>query len=205
MSNFDFVAAFYDGLSGLVFQNSIEKAGKRLVDWVAPGSKVLLLGGGTGQLLKHFKSAKTEIEYVELSSKMMNLAKKQSCISKINFHTKDYLLFEAEQRYDFVICPFFLDLFPPKELEQIITKVKKDLKSEGKLLIVDFSPKGTGLFNLLLLKIMILFFRLFSGIRIKKYNQLFDKVSSSGFVLEESFAKRNNFILINKYSLISQA
>ena len=198
MSNFNFVASFYDRLSRLVFQKSIEQASQQMVDWVKPGSKVLILGGGTGKLLEQFKN-NASIDYVELSTKMIEQAKNRACVGEVSFYNHDYLLFESTKKYDYIICPFFLDLFVPVELNKVINKIKEELTQNGKLLVLDFSPKNTGWFNLFLLQVMILFFRVFSGIKIKTYNNLFDEVEKEGFVSVDSFSKRNNFVLCKTY------
>ena len=198
MSNFNFVASFYDRLSKLVFQKSIEKASQQMVNWVTPNSNVLILGGGTGKLLEQFKH-NAVIDYVELSNKMMVRAENRMCVPKVSFYNQDYLLFDTDKQYDYIICPFFLDLFMPTELKLVLDKIKSELKDNGELLVLDFSSKNIGWFNLFLLQVMILFFRLFSGIKIKSYNNLFDEIETKGFEELDGFSKRNNFVLGKKY------
>lgn len=204
MSDFNFVARFYDKLSHLVFQNNIELANQQLVEWVEPESNILLLGGGTGELLKYFSSS-VSVDYVELSKKMIDQAIARDSVSKNTFYNQDFLIFEKDRKYDYILCPFFLDLFIPTELDKVIAKIKDYLNIGGTLLIADFSPDGTSLFNKFLLQIMILFFRVFSGIKIKKYNRLFHVLEKSGFTSVDVKSRKNKFVLMKKYKLTSQA
>ena len=79
--NYYNVAPFYDLLSHLVFGNSISQALLFLVTAIPANSSVLIIGGGTGQILEEISKkyiSGLQITYVEISKKMISLSKKRS-------------------------------------------------------------------------------------------------------------------------------
>jgi len=167
MSNYNRIAWVYDGLARLVFGSSIQQANQAHIKSIPEGSQVLILGGGTGNLLLHFKP-RVEIEFVDSSIGMIERAKKKShSIEKIDFIHLPFEHFLSEKKYDFIICPFFLDLFEEGPLRANLTKIMSMLHDKGQLIVSDFNrpSKPFKWLKSSLLFVTILFFRISTGLK----------------------------------------
>ncbi|SMG25127.1 Methyltransferase domain-containing protein [Marivirga sericea] len=175
MANFNRLAGFYDFLKGLVFGNELHQAITYFLSHTPLNSEVLIIGGGTGQLLANFKPTH-KITYLELSEAMIIRARKVRSGAEVNFVQADILEWKSEVEFDLVITPFVLDCFKEKQLNLIYPKLKNLLKKRGKWIQTDFYPKNR--VQKLLIKIMYSFFRLSAGLETKQlpdFNKLFDK------------------------------
>src|SRR6185295_7486640 len=74
---YDLLAPFYDALSSIVFGNSMYRAQVHLLSDIPPGSKVLVLGGGTGRWLREVSIQRfhPEITYIDSSHGMLKRAR----------------------------------------------------------------------------------------------------------------------------------
>ncbi|MEQ9468812.1 MAG: class I SAM-dependent methyltransferase [Ekhidna sp.] len=188
VNDFDHIAPVYDRLARLVFGGDVLKSQLRFLDQVKSSDRVLILGGGTGQLLEHLPKCK-EVDFVEKSSKMITRAKSRKSDQAINFIHKDFFEFETNQKYDMIICPFFLDCFNPESLYKALHKTKSLLSEEGKLIVSDFDQKGTGK---TLSCFMHLFFRVISNLQSKQLGAIHSEVIAGGFsMIEEEFFNQN--------------
>ena len=198
MKGFDSLAPFYDLLASVVFLGQIDRAQKHLVNQIKPNSRVLILGGGTGKLLTYFHK-NTSIKFVEISSKMISKAKKRKTEAFVEFEESDFLEWSSIETFDYIICPFFLDLFSSIRLKEIITKTKTYLKDNGQLLVSDFDGASKSFFNQLLLKLMFGFFFAVGAINIKKYNHLFKNIEDQFLSIDNEKRFFHNFIKTASY------
>lgn len=199
MKGFDPLVPFYDSLARFVFLGAIQKSQKCLVSYVKPNSSLLILGGGTGELLESLDSS-VQVTYVELSVKMIERAKKRKTKAKVKFEQLDFLNWTSPVKYDYVICPFFLDLFSEKRLVNVLDKIRSHLNSNGKLFVADFDGASTSFFHRVLLKLMFLFFSITGAIMIKKYNGMFEVLASRFEVVEATHFFYRGFIRSSIYS-----
>jgi trans-aconitate methyltransferase len=162
LNQYNKIAHFYTGLSRLVFGNQLLKIQQELITHLPTDGKLLILGGGNGEILPSiFKHAPhLSIDYVEASSSMIKLAKKNAPNhQKIIFHHKD--VHDYSHKHGHIYAGFFLDVFHEKQIEQLILKLEKPKKTTW--YIADFQiNKNTKnhLFRSMQLKLTILFFRL---------------------------------------------
>src|SRR3954468_8626688 len=140
--NYDNVAPFYDLLSRLVYGSAILQAQITLVNAIPPNSAVLIIGGGTGQILdqiskKHPRGL--QITYVDISKKMISLSKRRNIgnnnIFFINQSISDVIF---HQQFDVVITPFLFDNFSDDTAKIIFHKINLLIKSDGFWLFADF-------------------------------------------------------------------
>ena len=75
VSNFDSIAPFYDFLVKLVFGKKIWEAQRTHLNEIPENGSVLILGGGPGRILESLP-ANINVTYLELSSKMIERAKR---------------------------------------------------------------------------------------------------------------------------------
>ena len=115
----------------------------------------MILGGGSGKILKHLTHVKCII-FIEKSSKMIKLAK-ASARGNVQFICADFSEYSIEnESINVVICPFFLDLFSAIQLEEVLNKILRILKKNGSFFVADF--KYTTWWSKRLIKLMYTFF-----------------------------------------------
>ena len=193
----------YDFLARLVFGPAILKSQVAFLDEIKEGNRVLILGGGTGRLLEYISAQNVIVYYVEPSTKMLTRAQKRNCNAEVNFHQSRFEDFQNDDNYDVIICPFFLDLFSEVHLKEILAKIKDCLKSEGKLIVSDFSSRVKGRYPILLLKLMHVFFRMTSNMESR---QLLDHdwfLLELGFQLEKEHSWFGGLIYGRKYACLN--
>ncbi len=172
-NNFDFVAPFYDFLAKIIFGKNIQSAQTHFLNHIPDNANILILGGGSGQILKEIFSCNIncQILYVEKSKKMLALSKKQLTnrqLEKVIFtHKVDST---SNQNFEVIITNFFLDVFEKKGLENIMKLLRGLLSEEGIWLFTDFQYQNIW-WQKILLKLMFAFFRLFASL---ESNQLYD-------------------------------
>jgi ubiquinone/menaquinone biosynthesis C-methylase UbiE len=159
--NYDKVAPYYDFLSRLVYGNAINHAHAFLVSFIPPGSSVLIVGGGTGQILteiieKH--SSGLRIVFVDNSAKMIALAKRKFVGSNlVTFVTDTIQNVILQQSFDVAITPFLFDNFSTITASSVFLKIHQLVKPGGLVLFADFVQNN--FWQKSLLKIMYSFFR----------------------------------------------
>lgn len=173
-NNYDKLAWIYDLLSRFVFFKAQVNAQVDLLPYIPANSNVLIAGGGTGWILESIAKIHPtglSITYVELSKKMVALAKKKDCKNnKVLFVQKpmeDYIL---SDKFDVIITAFFFDNFEEKNATAVFNQLNKSLKNNGTWLFTDFLLDTTNgkRWQGLLLKMMYLFFKIVTKIEAVK-------------------------------------
>ncbi|WP_114783392.1 class I SAM-dependent methyltransferase [Botryobacter ruber] len=174
-SGFDRVSSFYDWLATLVYGNSLQEAQLALLPFVQEHSKVLLIGGGSGWLLEQLcrSGKKLQVLYLDAAPNMIYKAKQRfnhlpfphQVTATFRTGTEAALL--PAERFDVIITPFLLDLFPPLRLQQLMAKLLASLQPNGCWLFADFWPVAPAppFWQRLLIKSMYLFFGTLSGVQ----------------------------------------
>ncbi|WP_375580362.1 class I SAM-dependent methyltransferase [Marivirga tractuosa] len=175
MADFNRISSLYDFLKILVFGKQLEKASNHFLNQISSNSSVLIIGGGTGKILRNFSSTH-QIKYLELSEAMIRKAKKINSEAKVEFIQADILKWVTNEKYDLIVTSFVLDCFNDSQLNEILPKLKNILKRDGKWIQTDFYPKSST--HKLLIKIMYVFFNITTNLNVKKladFNSLFEK------------------------------
>jgi len=166
-SNYDNSAPFYDKLSHLVFGNVLVKAQTYLLPKIAPGSNVLIVGGGTGWILEEIEKVNPggiSINYVEISAKMIAITRE-----RIEKNSNDIMLINAAiedvslSGFDVVITPFLFDNYTEENLPKTFSHIHNMLKPGGQWLYTDFQLTGKW-WQYAMLKSMLLFFKVLCGV-----------------------------------------
>lgn len=194
MNNFDFVAPFYDSLARLIFGDALERSAIHFLDEIGETANVLIVGGGTGKILTSLPKC-DQTTYLEKSSKMIARAKRKAPNGAVRFVEMDFLDFETTTRYDFVICPFFLDCFDDVGLAKILERIHQLLRNNGRLIVTDFQSKPEST----LMKSMHYFFRAFSSLESKKLNDIHQFITQSEFQTEKEEFFYKNMIFSRLY------
>lgn len=144
---------------------------------------VLILGGGSGDILKELDKLemRLSISYVELSSKMVELARskqpfKNLEVAFINQNAQSIDLPKA----DIVITNYFLDVFTLENLSMIMKKIDLALNDSGIWFCTDFR-KTNSFFKNALIKLMYLFFKIFSQLEGTKLQDFEGQFEALGY------------------------
>jgi tRNA (cmo5U34)-methyltransferase len=168
LNRFNWMSASYDLLTRSIFGKHLHDAQLFYLKEIPQNGNVLLIGGGTGWLLKELIhiNPTCKIWYIEASSSMITAAKRKINVAdqrKVFFiHGTENSIPQGIQ-YDVVITNFFLDLFSPATLALVISKIKASLRLNGVWLISDFIHQDKW-WQKVLLSTMYFFFRLTCGI-----------------------------------------
>jgi ubiquinone/menaquinone biosynthesis C-methylase UbiE len=202
MRNFDFVAPFYDTLSGVVFGNAMHAAQTMYLRDIAFGANVLILGGGTGWLLSELTAINPtcKVWYIEASQEMINLskAKLKGARNEIFFIHGTETNLPTEITFDAVITNFFFDLFSTEECGRVIASVRPVLHAKAIWLISDFV--NATWWHSALLAVMYRFFRMTSGVTTSKLSNWGAAMERGGFKEKKSGIFYGSFIKSASFS-----
>jgi len=161
-TNYDPVADYYDGLSRIVFGNSIIRSRQFLIQSIFPSSRILIVGGGTGRILEEITSIHAQglnITYVEKSVRMMSISKKRNLGKHdVTFICQPIEDAKLEGRFDVVITAYLFDNFLPASHDLIFRTIDQYLTNNAVWLFADFTLRKEKLIFKLLLKLMYGFF-----------------------------------------------
>lgn len=179
-NNFSSIAPVYDSLARLVFGRSLEHAQRTFLSEIGPKAKVLIVGGGTGQIIDWIpQGLGLQIDYVELSKGMLQRAKDRSSEgNRVDFILGDVSVHQGS--YDVIIANFFLDCFSTAQLVQVLKHLKDQLGAKGRLLVTDFYPSDRPS-DRLLLKTMHCFFRIMSRLDAHALTNIHEQTKLAGF------------------------
>jgi ubiquinone/menaquinone biosynthesis C-methylase UbiE len=140
-NDFDKLASIYDHLTKLVFGRSIINSQKYFLNKISDRSSVLILGGGTGWIVKELLKVKSDVTvcYIEASAKMITIAKEKLKNDKrVQFINGTENDIPSDAQFDFVITNFYLDLFTDESLKIVVERIKKSLSPQAKWIVTDF-------------------------------------------------------------------
>lgn len=200
--NFDLLAPLYDFLAFLVYGRSIKGVQKALIKKISPGKKVLLVGGGTGWLIRELyeQVPPSDLFYVDASAKMIQMSRKvlkkldPSFQQKVNLIQDQFENLVLPTDFDVVICFFFFDLFEKEAFAAVFDQLDNCLKKGGSFLVADFFIGKGKNWQRLLVRAMYAFFRVFSQLKNrslppvqmafeeKTYRLIFQKSYFKGFI-----------------------
>ncbi|SER07084.1 class I SAM-dependent methyltransferase [Pedobacter rhizosphaerae] len=173
LNNYDRIAPHYDKLSRLVFFKSQVNAQIDQLKYLPGHADLLIVGGGTGWILEEIARvcpAGIRITYVEISDKMINLAKNRYWgRNEVLFYHSGIEDFKINQSFDVILTPFLFDNFVEERAAFVFDKLDRSLAEKGLWFMVDFNVSGKrGLWwKHLLLKTMYAFFQLIRMVEAK--------------------------------------
>lgn len=183
-NDFNPLALIYDRMARLVFGRSIVDAQIYFLHKIATGSKVLIVGGGSGWILEEMDKLNVSMYvcYAEPSLNMINIARNREPFSnlEVNFIAAGYETFDEEGPFDVIITNFFLDLFSPNHLYRIIQQLDHLLQSKGFWLATDFVNTNSQ-WQKWLIKAMYMFFRMTTGIEAKSLSDFIASFRQAGY------------------------
>src|SRR6195952_3766612 len=170
-ANYDNSAWFYDRLSQVVYGRALIWSQVYLLGYIPAGSRVLIVGGGTGWILEEIAKLQPsglKLTYVEISAKMMALSRKRDAGgNEVVFINDAVENAQLKDEFDVVITPFLFDNFTEETLQKVFAHIHASLKAGALWLNADFHISGKW-WQRILLSSMLLFFRIICRIEAKK-------------------------------------
>lgn len=163
-NNYDSIAGSYDALSRLVFFKAQVNAQIRQLHYIEAGSRILIVGGGTGWILEEISKIHPEgldITYVELSGKMLDRARKRNYgRNQVLFLHANIEEFKCEEHFDVIHTAFLFDNFEVGAAVWVFHLLLLNLEPGGIWLYTDFKiePGERSGWKPVMLKIMYAFF-----------------------------------------------
>lgn len=199
INDYDAIAPFYDRLARLVFGSSQKEAQIRLLNFLKPGMKVLVVGGGTGWILEEIGKRFPEglsIWYVEKSGKMLDLSRQRDFgRNEVQFVCSDINDLDYVDKHDAVLTAFLFDNFRQQSARETFLSIDRRLKEGAFWLYTDFDKiDNPTTWQKLLLKTMYLFFRKISNVEAEKLPDIKSLFASEGYDEYEKRQYYNGFI-----------
>lgn len=172
-NDYNNIAFCYDGLSRIVFGKHIKQSQICLLSFIGPGSKILIVGGGSGWILEEISrkySSGLHIVYVEASANMIKLAKaKKTAYNTVELVNEYIEVYQPSSTFDVIITAFLFDNFDEETTTKIFNKLHILLNKNGKWLFADFIiTNRTKYQHKLLIRAMYFFFKITSNVQAKK-------------------------------------
>lgn len=164
-----------------MFGKTLDHAQKFPLDFIEPDVSVLILGGGSGELLNTLlqKHPTVSVDYIDLSPNMIELAKRKTGNPlSVNFITGTEQNIPS-RTYTVVITNFYLDLFSDKRLNEVIDIIKPRLSDNVIWLATDFISEKT--WHRIFLKVMYVFFKIITRIEAGSLPDWQSALSHAGF------------------------
>lgn len=141
MSYGPFVPA-YALLARLYSGGAIPACHRWAVDQLGPGERVLFAGSGPGTDVVRAARAGLQVTAVDNCPAMLASARQRvraaGVGSRVRLIEADVLTLPSGQDFDAVIAQFFLNVFAPAALSDVLAALAGQLKDSGQLLVGDF-------------------------------------------------------------------
>ena len=147
MMNCDRIAPYYEILEHLFFGRLLEHRRFAFLGEIRTSRKALVCGGGDGRFLARLLrvNARVEVDFVDLSSTMVDLAERRvtgmgrTFRKRVRFHACDVQSFAAPaDSYDLIVTHYFLDCFSNQELEDVVGRLASWGTPQARWIVSDF-------------------------------------------------------------------
>lgn len=169
--NADPIARAYRFVEHVAFGHALESARFCFLPLISDARRILILGEGDGRFLTRLvqQNRRSEIDVIDSSARMLDLARRSTASPRVRFHHQDALHAPLPAGpYDLVVTHFFLDCFTSDEAATVIPKIADSIGPEGRWLLCEFrQPEGAlrRLHANLWLAVMYRFFRVTTGLK----------------------------------------
>jgi SAM-dependent methyltransferase len=166
--NCDSIARLYRWMEYATFRNALQRRRTAFLSDVADVRRVLVLGDGDGRFLEKLvqRNPLACIDYVDLSGRMLELARARAGTRRVTYHQADALEIPLpECGYDLIVTHFFLDCFDEAGASRLVERAALAACPNARWLISEFrrtwwSPP--------LLAGLYLFFRITTGLKTRR-------------------------------------
>ena len=139
------VAGLYDLLASAYSLGAIDRAKRHHHDLIQPGSRVLYVGAGRGREIIGACQRGADVTCVEPCPMMASRLHKRlsSVANRFTVVPRPIQSVPAEPAYDLVVAHFFLNVFNPVAMREVLAHVSGFVARGGRLVIADFMPTAS--------------------------------------------------------------
>jgi tRNA (cmo5U34)-methyltransferase len=183
---YDLLAPLYDALSFIAFGSSLYRAQAQFLNDIPPGSKVLVLGGGTGRWLNEasIRRSNPEITYIDSSYAMLKKAGTNGRGLSVQFVRGTQEFLKGGEDFDVFIAFCFFDLFDIRTLPDVVDRIRRSMKPGASWMVVDFVNRKW--WHAAMLSTMYVFFRIITGLKNSKLPAWQDVLKAKGLCEKQS-------------------
>jgi SAM-dependent methyltransferase len=133
-------------------------------------------------------------DYVDLSSRMLELARRKAGDARVQYQQADALTVEfPPDEYDLIATHFFFDCFDQRELEILIGRVAGGARLRAKWIVSEFRTPNVA--ARLLVSALYLFFGITTGLKTRKLVDHRPILQSQGFRLIKTSHSRGELVV----------
>jgi SAM-dependent methyltransferase len=194
--NCDRLAPYYERLEHLSFGRSLERSRFAFLRDAAIAEHAIVCGGGDGRFLARLLrvNARLEVDFVELSAKMLELAERRvagmgrTFRARVSFREADVREFVPRPGgYDLIVTIFFLDCFSEAELGGVVAQLASWARPEARWLLSDFREGETAIGRLwtrAVIRGLYASFQWTTGLRVTRLPNYTAALARAGYALQ---------------------
>lgn len=151
--SFDHLAPFYRGMEFVLAGGKLQRCRLAWLNEVTDCRRVLIVGEGPGRFLTECAQVlrKARMHCVDASAAMLKRAK--LALQRADLDSERITFEQAtlpewqppKGEFDLLVTHFFLDCFPPGQLQQVISRLASSAQPGAKWLLADFCEPPRGL------------------------------------------------------------
>jgi SAM-dependent methyltransferase len=202
--NCDGIARYYQGLEYLSFGGFLEQSRFTFLGETKESQRAILCGDGDGRFLARLllKNSRVEVDYVDLSPRMIEVAERRVAKmgpdfrERVRFHARDVREFVPRpDGYDLIVTHFFLDCFSEAELAPLVARLGSWGTPGARWIISDFREGGGPIdkvWTSAVIRSLYAAFRFTTGLRVTRLPNYMSVLARERYVLsrEKNFLRR---------------
>jgi SAM-dependent methyltransferase len=194
--NCDLIARHYWWIERLGMGRALERRRRWFLAEIGNARRALVLGDGDGRFLRELlrRNSLVRADYVDLSRRMLALARNRAGTERVNYQQADALTAEfPADEYDLIATHFFFDCFGPGELALLIQRVANAARPGARWIVSEF--RTPHLPARLLVSALYLFFGITTGLKTRKLVDHRPILRSQGFRLTNASHSRGALVV----------
>ena len=189
--NCDLIAPHYWWIEKLGMGGALERRRRWFLPELGNARRALVLGDGDGRFLRALlrRNQVVRADYVDLSSRMLELARRKAGADRVNYQRADALVVEfPRDEYDLIATHFFFDCFGASELDVLIARIASATQPGAQWVVSEFRTATVP--GRLLVSALYLFFRITTGLKTRELSDHRPSLRSHGFrMIRDSHAR----------------
>ncbi len=167
--NCDGIAPWYRWLEYIGFGRALERRRFAFLPDVADAQRILVLGEGDGRFLAKLvdQNRTALIDYIDLSEKMLELARSRAGTERVSYHHADALTIPLPAAtYDLIVTHFFLDCLDETDAASLATKLATAVQPNAHWIVSEFRDRS--LWSRVIVGVLYVCFRVATGLRTRR-------------------------------------
>jgi ubiquinone/menaquinone biosynthesis C-methylase UbiE len=193
--NCDGIARYYEMLEHISFGKRLEQTRFAFLGETRASQRAILCGGGDGRFLARLlrENPRVQVDYVDLSPKMAELAERRVASmgrafrERVRFRVGDVREFEPHPgSYDLIVTHFFLDCFSEPELGELLGGLARCATPDARWIVSEFCeaewPAGR-IWSRAVIRALYAVFALTTGLKVARLPNYADALARAGYIL----------------------